>query len=286
MLDRQFWPGLSKIQKQKANKLITSRTKTHTMQEARRKGIYILPNLFTTASLFAAFLGLLWAVEGRFEWCAVAILVSCVLDGLDGKVARATKASSDFGVQLDSLVDLVAFGVSPALMVYLWHTHVYGRLGMVSSFLFLACGALRLARFNVHAIRGVQKSRKFFVGLPIPAAACVLATLVLFSTYLPQEAGQVLLPPATLFLVYAMALLMISRVRYASFKDVEFVKAHPYTASVCVVLLFVLVASEPKLLGFIFFLAYLASGVIYSFLLVPLRNRTFLRGLSPKSPRD
>jgi CDP-diacylglycerol--serine O-phosphatidyltransferase len=256
------------------------------MQEARRKGIYILPNLFTTASLFSAFLGLLWAIEGRFELCALAILVSCVLDGLDGKVARATKASSEFGIQLDSLADLVAFGVSPAVMAFLWQTHAYGRLGMASSFLFLACGALRLARFNVHAIRGISLSRKFFVGLPIPAAACVLATLVLFSTHLPPAGAQAVLPAATLILILCMALLMVSRVRYASFKDVEFVKAHPFTASVCVVLLFVLVASEPKLLGFLFFLAYLASGLIYSFLLLPLRGRSLLRGLAHKSPRE
>ncbi|MFO8030939.1 MAG: CDP-diacylglycerol--serine O-phosphatidyltransferase [Desulfohalobiaceae bacterium] len=257
------------------------------MQEARRKGIYILPNLFTTASLFSAFLGLLWAIEGRFELCALAILVSAVLDGLDGKVARVTKASSEFGIQLDSLADLVAFGVSPAVMAFLWQTHAYGRLGMASSFLFLACGALRLARFNVHAIRGISLSRKFFVGLPIPAAACVLATWVLFSTLpLAGTQAQTLVAPVTLILVLSMALLMVSRVRYASFKDVEFVKAHPFTASVCVVLLFVLVASEPKLLGFFFFLAYLVSGPIYSFVLVPLRSRSLLRGLAHKSPRE
>ncbi|MFP4213420.1 MAG: CDP-diacylglycerol--serine O-phosphatidyltransferase [Desulfohalobiaceae bacterium] len=256
------------------------------MQEARRKGIYILPNLFTTASLFSAFLGLIWALEGKFEICAMAILVSAVLDGLDGKVARATKASSEFGIQLDSLADLVAFGVTPAVMAFLWQTQTYGSLGMASSFLFLACGALRLARFNVHAIRGISLSRKFFQGLPIPAAACVLATLVLFSTYLPPAWAQSILAPATLVLLFSMALLMVSRVRYASFKDVEFVKAHPFTATVCVVLIFVLVASEPKLLGFLFFLAYLASGLIYSFVLVPLRSRSLLRGLAPKSPRE
>ncbi len=256
------------------------------MNEPRSKGIYLLPNLFTTASLFAGFAGILWAVEGRFQWAALAILVSCVCDGLDGKVARMTRASSEFGVQFDSLADLVCFGVNPALLVYLWQTSVYGRLGMVSSFLFVACGALRLARFNVLAARGGgQRPKKFFVGLPIPAAACVLATLVLFSaSYVGTGLAQTGLPPLCLVLMYLLSLLMISRVRYASFKDVEVAKAHPYTASVSVVLLFVLVASEPRLLAFLFFMTYLMSGLVYTFFYLPLRNRTLLRGLSRSKP--
>lgn len=252
--------------------------------EPKHKGIYILPNLFTTASLFAAFFGLLWAIDGRFEWTALAILISCLCDGLDGKVARMTKASSEFGIQLDSLADLVAFGVTPAVTVFLWQTQAYGHLGAVSSFLFVACGALRLARFNVHAMRGVQKSKKFFVGLPIPAAACVLATLMLFSAYLPTGFASIVLPPFVLGLIYLMSLLMVSRVRYASFKDLEVLKAHPFTASVAVVLVFVLVASEPKLLGFLFFLAYLFSGLVYTFIYLPLHNGAFLRGLSRQKP--
>jgi CDP-diacylglycerol--serine O-phosphatidyltransferase len=253
------------------------------MEGPRHKGFYILPNLLTTASLFSGFMGILWAVEGNYVLCAVAILISCFFDGLDGKVARITKANSNFGVQFDSLADLVSFAVSPALMIYLWQTHVFGRIGVMASFLFIACSALRLARFNLQSQNRTgkyTKTNKFFVGLPVPAAACTMATLVLFSTYLPAEALGQFIATSCLILLYALSLLMISRVRYASFKEVEMVKAHPFTASVAAIMLFALVASEPKFLGFIFFMAYLLSGLIYTFLIFPLRNGTFLRGLS------
>jgi CDP-diacylglycerol--serine O-phosphatidyltransferase len=252
------------------------------MSDFRHKGIFILPNLFTTASLFAGFMGLMWAVQGRFEYCASAILVSCLCDGLDGKLARMTKASSEFGIQLDSLVDLVAFGVTPAAMIYLWQTQHLGRVGLLVSFAYLACGALRLARFNVSAMRSAGGGKKFFVGLPIPAAACLLATLVLFAGRLPEGALQSVLPGWCVGLTLAAGLLMVSKVRYASFKDLEAVKAHPYTMSVAVVLLFVLMASEPRMLGFFFFLAYLFSGLAYTYAILPLRRGTFLRGLTSR----
>lgn len=254
------------------------------MQESPHKSIYILPNLLTTASLFTGFLAILWAVAGHFTWAATAILVSCVFDGLDGKVARLSKGSSSFGVQLDSLADLVSFGVAPALIIYLWQTSVFGRLGIACSFLFLACGALRLARFNIQTDADGDNPKKFFVGLPIPAAACFLSTLILFSPYLPEKVAVSLLPAGTLLVVILLALLMVSQVRYASFKEVEVVRAHPFTTSVSVVLLFVLVASDPKLMGFFFFSAYLASGPMYSFLILPLRRGTFLGGLIRHKP--
>ena len=252
------------------------------MSEPRHKGIYILPNLFTTASLFAGFMGLIWAVHGRFELCASAILISCICDGLDGKVARMTKASSEFGIQLDSLVDLISFGVTPAVMIFLWQTQTLGRFGLVCSFLYIACGALRLARFNVQAMRRSTAVKKFFIGLPIPAAACVLATLVLFVSHFPPGMLAKILPAWCLGLVMILSLLMVSKVRYASFKELDTIKAHPYTTSVAIVLVFVLVASEPKVLGFLFFMAYLASGLIYTYAILPLRRGTFLRGLSSR----
>ncbi len=252
------------------------------MPTPRYKGIYVLPNLFTIASLFAGFMGLLWAVEGQFELCASAILVSCLCDGLDGKVARLTKASSEFGIQLDSLADLVAFGVTPATMMYLWQTQHMGRIGLIVPFLFVACGALRLARFNVQAMRSTAGAKKFFIGLPIPAAACVLATLVLFVTRFPPEIFQSVLPVWCVGLTLILALLMVSKVRYATFKDLEAIKAHPYTMSVTVVLLFVFLASEPRILGFLFFFAYLCSGVVYTYAIIPLRLGTFLRGLTSR----
>lgn len=246
--------------------------------ESRHKSIYILPNLFTTASLFTGFLSLLWAIDGKFNWSATGIVVSCILDGLDGKVARLTGSSSKFGIQLDSLADLVSFGVLPALLIYLWQTSIFGRLGMACSFLFLACGAMRLARFNIQTESPIQESKKFFVGLPIPAAACFLGMLVLFSSYLPKGSDTSVLPFFALSMLIVLALLMVSKVAYASFKEVEAIRAHPFTATLSIVLLFVLVASEPRLLGFLFISAYLVSGLIYTYLVRPLRNKTFLGG--------
>ncbi|MFP5221076.1 MAG: CDP-diacylglycerol--serine O-phosphatidyltransferase [Acidobacteriota bacterium] len=231
------------------------------------RGVYILPNLITTASLFSGFLGILWAISGQFENCAVAILVSCVLDGLDGKVARMTNTSSDFGVQFDSLCDLVAFGVSPAIMVYQWELSRFGHLGLMASFLLVACGALRLARFNIIT---KTTNKKFFVGLPIPAQACTVATFYLFAQYLPTE-WQAYMPKFCLGMVYILSFLMVSRVRYASFKEYGLIKAHPFSMMVTAILLFVLVASQPKLLGFLIFAGYILSGIIYTYLILPRR---------------
>ncbi len=240
-------------------------------QSRARRSVYILPNLFTMASLFAGFLGLLWAIEGRFDLTAVAILFSCLFDGLDGKVARLTHTSSEFGVQFDSLADLVAFGVSPAIMVYQWQLSRFGRLGMVAAFLLVACGALRLARFNVMSGKA-GASKKFFLGLPIPAAGCMIALFYMFERYLPDHVAALVMPKACLVLVYALSFLMVSRVRYASFKEFGLVKAHPFSAMVTAMLLFVVVASEPWLIGFLLFTAYLISGPIYTFFILPRRS--------------
>ena len=147
------------------------------------KGIYILPNLLTSASLFAAVLAIVWTAQGAYEGAGVAILFAALMDGLDGKVARLTNTSSEFGVQYDSLADLVAFGVAPGFLIFQWQIVAFGRVGLVITFLYVTCGALRLARFN---IAGSGGSKKFFTGLPIPAAGCAIATLVLFSSLLPD----------------------------------------------------------------------------------------------------
>jgi CDP-diacylglycerol--serine O-phosphatidyltransferase len=184
---------------------------------------------------------------------------------------------------MDSLADLVAFGVSPALLIYLWQTQSFGRLGIACSFLFLACGALRLARFNVHTLRGTEQNKKSFVGLPAPAAACMLATLVLFSAAMPAAVTETFLGPFSLVFICLLALLMVSNVSYASFKDLEFVRLHPFSATVGVVLLCVLVLADPQLVPFFLFLAYLLSGPVTSYL--HRRGRkTFLRGLSRRKP--
>lgn len=238
------------------------------MQEklSMRKGVYILPNLFTTASLFTGFLALLWAAEGKFSMSAMAILFSALMDGLDGKVARLTKTASEFGVQYDSLADLVAFGVAPGFTVYVWALSSYGNRGIAAVFLFVTCSALRLARFNVATATG--GSKKFFVGIPTPAAGCSLATLVLFESYIPLSLRPTL-PPFALALSVLLALLMVSRVRYYAFKDFGFLTAHKFRSMLIMVLLFVLIIIEPKLFGFLIFLGYIISGLVYTFILLP-----------------
>ena len=240
------------------------------------KGVYILPNLLTTASLFSGFLGIMWAIGGQFEATALAILVSALFDGLDGKVARLTNTASEFGVQYDSLADLVAFGVTPGIMVYLWKLNQFGRLGLMASFLIVVCGALRLARFNVST---ATTSKKHFIGLPIPAQACIMAALVLFAPFIPESLAAYE-PQLLLGLAYACSFLMVSRVRYASFKEYGFVKAHPFSSMVTVILLFVMVASQPRVLGFVILLGYMISGPIYTYLII--RRSGALRGASQK----
>ena len=175
------------------------------MQEQKpvRRGVYILPNLFTTASLFTGFLAMLLAVQGNIEGSALAILFSALMDGLDGKVARLTNTASEFGIQYDSLADLVAFGVAPAFTSWMWVLEGYGKLGIGVAFLYVACTALRLARFNVCV---TTVSKKFFVGLPCPAAGCAVAMFILFSSYLPSwlEART---PFLGLVVTFVMALL-------------------------------------------------------------------------------
>lgn len=240
------------------------------------KGVYILPNLFTTASLFSGFLGLLWAASGEYEACAMAILFSALMDGLDGKVARLTNTASEFGVQYDSLCDLVAFGVAPAFLVWNWQLKQFGRLGIAVAFLLAVCGALRLARFNIST---AVTSKKFFTGLPIPAAGCTLAAMVFFQPYVPDQLMHAF-PAFTLGVTFVLSFLMVSRVRYASFKEYGLIKAHPFSSMVTAILLFVLVSSEPKLLGFLVFAGYLISGPVYTFVIIPRRNHKLLRSLS------
>ncbi|MFO7728228.1 MAG: CDP-diacylglycerol--serine O-phosphatidyltransferase [Desulfonatronovibrio sp.] len=240
----------------------------------KHKGFYILPNLLTTASLFIGFMGILWAIDGRFNLTALAILAACVFDGLDGKIARLTRSTSDFGIQFDSLADLVSFGVCPAIMIYLWQTQTFDQTGLAVAFLFMACGALRLARFN---LQSKNLPKKFFLGLPIPAAACTLAAFVLFSTFLPEAVMQTILPKTTLILSFALSLLMISKVKYASFKEVEMLRLHPFSSTVTAIMIFVLVASEPKFILFLFFISYVFSGLIYTYLYLPLRKPANLR---------
>lgn len=231
------------------------------------KGVYILPNLFTLASLFLAFIGITQVVGNNFHICALTILGSAVLDGLDGKIARLTNTASEFGVQLDSLVDLVAFGVAPAFLSWKLGLEQFGKLGLCIAFLFIACTALRLARFNILT---AITSKKFFIGLPSPTGGCSLALFVLFIPYLPDILSNIT-SHLFLTLTFITSLLMVSRIRYFSFKEYGFLKTHTFSSMVTALLLFVLILSEPAFIGFILCLIYLISGPIYTYLWFPKR---------------
>jgi CDP-diacylglycerol--serine O-phosphatidyltransferase len=224
-------------------------------QDSMKKGIYILPNLFTTASMFCGFYAVIASMNGLFSKAAVAIMISCVLDGLDGKIARFTNTTSKFGIEYDSLSDLIAFGVAPAVLAYGWALSPYGRYGWLAAFLFVACGALRLARFNIQI--GVINSR-VFNGLPIPAAAVVVATSVLFYYYIGGEGN--LYHPSLIIFMTILALLMVSNIKYYSFKDLDFFARKPFMTFFLIVCLFVVVVIEPQIMFFAFAIGYCLSG--------------------------
>jgi CDP-diacylglycerol--serine O-phosphatidyltransferase len=227
----------------------------------RFRGVYLLPNLITTGSLFAGFYAIVAAIDGRFHKAAIAILVSLVLDGLDGRIARMTKSTSGFGVQYDSLADLVAFGVAPGILVYLWALKPYHQFGWVAAFLFVVCGALRLARFNVQ--QGSMDPR-YFNGLPIPAAATMIATAIIFYYQIGEWAPERHI--YILGMIYLLSFLMVSNIKYMSFKQMELFRRHPFHTLVAVVLIFVVVATAPNIMGFLLMAAYVASGPISTYM--------------------
>jgi CDP-diacylglycerol--serine O-phosphatidyltransferase len=227
----------------------------------RFRGVYLLPNLITTGSLFAGFYAIVASIDGRFYAAAVAILVSLVLDGLDGRIARITKSTSGFGVQYDSLADLVSFGVAPGILVYLWALKPYHQFGWVAAFLFVVCGALRLARFNVQ--QGSMDPR-YFNGLPIPAAATMIATAIIFYYQIGEWAPERHI--YILAMIYLLSFLMVSNIKYMSFKKMELFRRHPFHTLVAVVLIFVVVATAPNIMGFLLMAAYVASGPISTYM--------------------
>lgn len=223
-----------------------------------RRGVYLLPNLFTTGNLLSGFYAVIAVFNADYVSAAIAILVATVFDSLDGRVARMTKTTSKFGVEYDSLADLVSFGVAPGLLIYSWALTNYGRIGWVAAFLFVACGALRLARFNVQA--GTVESR-YFVGLPIPAAAGLLAATVLFDDHI-LRLGAEMKPLLIVVMTYVLAFLMVSNIRYWSFKGVQLRDRRPFQMLVAAVLVVMVVTAAPQVMLFALFALYAASGVV------------------------
>ena len=230
-------------------------------RENLRKGVYLLPNLITAAGIFAGFYVIIAATDGHYERAAWFVLVAAIFDGLDGKVARLTGTSSKFGVELDSLADVISFGVAPGVLLYLWALRPFGKLGWLAAFLYVICGALRLARFNVQV--STVESRRF-VGIPIPAAACIVATCVLLF-YELGGTGTIKMF-SMVVLVFILAFLMISNVEYLSLKDPELFKRQPFLILVVSIMVLIVVVAKPEVVLFLIGMAYMLSGPIVSFL--------------------
>jgi CDP-diacylglycerol--serine O-phosphatidyltransferase len=235
----------------------------------RSRGIYLLPNLFTTAALFAGFYAIVAAMQGQFEKAAVAVFVAMVLDGLDGRVARWTNTQSEFGAEYDSLSDMVSFGLAPSLVMYQWSLSSLGKLGWLAAFIYAAGAALRLARFNTQV--GIADKR-FFQGLPSPSAAAIVAGAV----WVGADFGLVGTDFrwASFVLTLAAGVLMVSNIRYHSFKDFDLKGKVPFVVPLVVVMVYVLIASATSSMLFGVFFLYALSGPV----LTIVGQRRLLRG--------
>ena len=231
-----------------------------------RRGIYLLPNLITTAGLFAGFYGIVAATQGKFEQAAVAIFIAMILDGLDGRVARMTNTQSEFGAEYDSLADMGSFGLAPALVMFEWSlssltsvSYSLGKSGWLAAFLYVACAALRLARFNTSAS---STDKRYFQGLPSPAAAAVVVGFVwaCFDNNIKGEEVALI----SLALIIFSGLMMVSNVSYYSFKDIDFHNKVPFMAMLVVVMVFVFASIDPPIVLFGCFMLYAPSGPVLS----------------------
>ncbi|HEX4583218.1 MAG TPA: phosphatidylcholine/phosphatidylserine synthase [Burkholderiaceae bacterium] len=229
-------------------------------QASRRRGIYLLPNLFTTAALFAGFFATVQAMNQRFDWAAVAIFTAMVLDGMDGRVARLTNTQSAFGAHYDSLSDMASFGVAPALVMYEWALRGLGRWGWAAAFVYCAGAALRLARFNANL--GVV-DRRFFQGLPSPAAAALVAGFVWLAVDNHLQIQEVWLPWVAFGVTVYAGLAMVSSAPFYSGKSFHVGVSVPFWVMVLVVVVIFFVSSDPPIVLFLLFCGYAVSGYLY-----------------------
>lgn len=225
-------------------------------EKVRHKGVYLLPNLFTTGALFGGFYAILAAMGGHFDHAAWAVFAAQVLDGFDGRVARMTHTESAFGVEYDSLSDMVSFGLAPAIVVYSWGLQPLGKFGLAAAFIFAACAAIRLARFNTHA--GVSDNR-YFTGLASPPAATLVAAGVWLGSGLTLTAE---ISVVAALLVSFVGVLMVSNLRYLSFKGLDKNRRVPFVAMLLTVLIFVAVTIDPPVVLFALALTYTLSGPV------------------------
>lgn len=225
----------------------------------RHRGIYLLPNLFTTGAMFSGFYAITSAINGRYETAAIAIFVAMILDGVDGRVARLTNTQSKFGVEYDSLSDMVSFAAAPALVMYLWAFSSMGKLGLFASFVHMAGGALRLARFNAQV---ETDDKRYFQGLPSPSAAAILAGFI----WVCLEYGYAIdsIKYAALVMTILTGLLMVSNFRYFSFKGIDLRGKVPFVVAIAVMLGIAFVMIQPSTMLFMFFLGYAVSGPVFT----------------------
>lgn len=236
-------------------------------KKEKHRGIYLLPNLFTTGALFSGFYAIVAGMNHDFSAAAIAIFVAMILDGLDGRVARMTGTESAFGAEYDSLADMVSFGVAPALVAFSWMLKDLGQTGWIVAFIFVAGAALRLARFNVHV---GSADKNWFTGLPSPAAAAVVAALVWvlhdisFAAFWPQV--------LVAFVIAAVGLLMVSNVRYYSFKGIDLKNRVPFVVLLAVVLFLAIISIDPAIMLLVLFVGYAFSGPLYAVFAKPSKK--------------
>ena len=234
----------------------------------RHRGIYLLPNLFTTGAMFAGFYAITSAINGRFETAAIAIFVAMILDGLDGRVARMTNTQSEFGVQYDSLSDMVSFGVAPALVMYLWAFESLGKVGLFAAFVHTAGGALRLARFNTQV---EIADRRYFQGLPSPAAAAILAGGLWISLEYDYDVESI--KYLALILTISTGLLMVSNFRYSSFKEIDLKGKVPFVVAIVMMLGIGFVMAQAQSMLFLLALGYAVSGPVFTLLMLRKKRK-------------
>ena len=233
-----------------------------TVKPTRPRGIYLLPNLFTTGALFAGFYAITSAMGGRYETAVISIFVAMILDGLDGRVARLTNTQSDFGAQYDSLSDMLSFGVAPALVMYLFAFSSLGKVGLFAAFVHMAGGALRLARFNTQV---ETADKRYFQGLPSPAAAAIPAGFI----WVCIEYGydMAVMKYVALILITCSGLLMVSNFRYSSFKEIDLKGKVPFFVAIAVMLGIAFVMAQPQTMLFLLFLGYAISGPVVTLIM-------------------
>jgi len=248
-----------------------------TVKKAKR-GVYLLPNVLTTFGLFAGFFAIILATKGQYADAAIAIFVAMLFDGLDGRVARLTNTQSSFGEQYDSMADMLSFCVAPALLVYFWQFSDLGKIGWLGAFVYTAAGALRLARFNTQI--GVEDKR-YFQGLPSPAAAALVAGMVWTKQSIGVTDYDQYLTLVSWFILVGAGVLMVSNVRYYSFKEINLKGRSSFKLLLIATLIIIVITLWPSVILFVFFLAYVLSGLIMT--MIEVRKKRQMKKRAKKA---